>query len=246
VNLARRASRIALGTFLLAVGPLSFVAAQSASASGPDIALEVQVKSADSQPAAGAEVNVYLADHLLAKGITGSNGTVTVHFPVADVQTGLSVHAYGSGHQVRWSEVDPSLLVEKTTASFEVTLPKNATYIDVTGSWRGVKDKNPADYWHLTVSDDTGLVHATWGSGAAGHTGLHGVGVAERDVTKGNREAFINGTMNITEGGARYFGDISFTVVDDNEILISYTELELNNQPFSGQVVTNSEFVRVP
>jgi hypothetical protein len=247
MNLARRMSTLVTSFLLLVGGTLLGASEQSASASGPNVSLEVHVETANAQPAAGAEVFIYLSELLLAKGVTNAEGLATVSFPSVDVKAGLSVHAYGSGHQVRWSAIDPNLLEGSSTAPFEMSLPRNAHFVNVTGAWRSVKDHNPADYWHFVLkgSDAVDLT-VTWSSGAAGHTGLHGVAHAQRDVTTGNQESFLSGYMHIKEGGAEYFGTFGVKVVDDNEILISYREIDLNNTPYAGQVVTNSEFVRVP
>jgi hypothetical protein len=175
----------------------------------------------------------------------------------ADLITSLQVRVAAPDGRARWSDIAPSLLEGKTEYQFLVTLPASKPFVDLTGNWRPNGDSNPGDYWHLEVTgDDHFTLTATWGSAAAGHTGLHGTAVATLDDNAADQETYT-GPMVITEGGAKYQGNITFDVrwyygnlcaaagnAGCVALIMNYKETVLNGAPYNGQSAQIT-FIRV-
>ena len=186
--------------------------------------------------------------------VTAYNGVATIALFKKDIRPGLHVVVDDKHGHIRDSAIDPSLLEGKSEASFLVTLPEKATFVNIGGFWEAANDRKPADEWRVDTEgigkavvldpNQEVFLYATWGSGTAGHTGLHGMAKAWLNVTPQGQEMY-SGDMTITEGGAVYQGGISFTVVSDKEFLLTYKETVLDGNAYNGQAVNDAKFIKV-
>jgi hypothetical protein len=114
--------------------------------------------------------------------------------------------------------------LHSTARMFLIVLPDTGELPDLTGSWQPAGSP-PSPAWQLrTVSPDLFMLDASW-SGGAGHSGLRGTftGHIDQKQTAG-APLIYTGIAHVTEAGGSVHTTMDFTIINANEISLSYQQ----------------------